>query len=96
MHSRLFQIELFLPLKKEVDTTTHRTAYQEPKLFLPLKKEVDTTKLHRSWKTAGLFLPLKKEVDTTRLFVFLPFYGYFLAFLFNEKADRGDVNGEIF
>ena len=43
-----------------------------------------------------LFLPLKKEVDTTRLFVFLPFYGYFLAFLFNEKADRGDVNGEIF
>ena len=31
-----------------------------------------------------------------RLFVFLAFYGYFLAFLFNEKADRGDVNGEIF
>lgn len=63
---------------------------------MPLKKEVDTTIINRQADAMPLFLPLKKEVDTTRLFVFLSFYGYFLAFLFKKKADRGDVNGEIF
>ena len=34
---------LFLPLKKEVDTTTQQGISMTLSLFLPLKKEVDTT-----------------------------------------------------
>ena len=34
---------LFLPLKKEVDTTDYNMYYLGLQLFLPLKKEVDTT-----------------------------------------------------
>ena len=35
---------LFLPLKKEVDTTSRDVRLNRKELFLPLKKEVDTTK----------------------------------------------------
>ena len=35
---------LFLPLKKEVDTTVLNVTVTPDGLFLPLKKEVDTTR----------------------------------------------------
>ena len=45
---------------------------------------------------AEVVFPPQKGGRHNRLFVFLPFYGCFLAFLFKKKADRDDVNGEIF
>ena len=56
---------LFLPLKKEVDTTIDSSSRTRAGLFLPLKKEVDTTVDKSIVLTDELFLPLKKEVDTT-------------------------------
>ena len=46
-------------------------------------------------KEKVVFTP-QKGGRHNRLFVFLLFYGCFLAFLFKKKADRDDVNGEIF
>ena len=42
-HYHETQKVLFLPLKKEVDTTQNIKASNLNSLFLPLKKEVDTT-----------------------------------------------------